>query len=78
LKIEWIDPKLWLLAIILGLIVLYFVGPLTGNVYPHDLFYQRGGTTISVSGWSELLIFVVVIRAILGAEAAREFLEKIF
>jgi hypothetical protein len=67
-----------MVAIILGAALLYLVGPLTGVAFPHDLFLRDGGTTISISGWTELIIFIIIIRALLGTEAAKKVLEDLF
>lgn len=75
--LDWRNPWLWLLAIIIAAISCFIVGPLTGVSFPNDLIYSGPPGQLKITGWTELLIFIVVIRFLLGQEAAREFLERI-
>lgn len=75
MEIDWKNPWLWILAIVLAVLAVYFVGPLTAVRFPLDLFFKGGGFEIYISGWIEYLIFIIVIRLVLGAAAAKWVLE---
>ena len=72
------DVRLWAVAIILGVILVYLVGPLTGLAFPLDFLYRGKDVQVQISGLLELLIFVVVIRFLLGSKTAKKLLKDLF
>jgi hypothetical protein len=45
--------------------------------FPYDLTYTGPAGNLTINGWTEYLIFVLVIRAVLGAEAAKKAVEAL-
>jgi len=71
------DPKLWIAAIILGAIAAYLVGPLIFTPGPLDLLYRGPTYEVRITGLTEILLLIIVIRVVLGADAAREALRRL-
>jgi len=71
------NPWLWLIAVVLGLIVAYVVGPLVFKPAPFDLLYKGQSGELVINGLMEILLFIIVVRVVLGVDAAKEALDRL-
>jgi len=71
------DPKLWIVAIILGAIAAYLLGPLIFKPAPLDILLKGPTNEVRITGLSEILLFIIVIRVVLGADAAKDALDRL-
>jgi len=71
------DPKLWIAAVILGAIAAYFLGPLIFTPAPLDILLRGPTYEVRITGLTEILLFIIVIRVVLCADAAREALDRL-